>query len=113
MTFNNQRVLCEFSATEAIGQIVIWILLSIVTFGLAAFVAPYYLISSVLNSSYLLDQNGHKISKLIVKIKFSEVVGHAVIWILLTIVTLGLALFIYYTSVVKRVLNGVELEKLS
>lgn len=33
---------CEFTVGEAIGQLVIWVLLSIVTFGLALFVLPYY-----------------------------------------------------------------------
>lgn len=35
-----QKFKCEFTVGEAIGQLVIWILLSIITFGLALFVLP-------------------------------------------------------------------------
>ena len=37
----------------------------------------------------------------------AEVIGHALIWVILSIITLGLALILYQFSVMKRLLNAV------
>ncbi len=42
MTYQGHRLKCDFTVGEAIGQIIVWIILSIVTLGLALFVLPYY-----------------------------------------------------------------------
>jgi len=47
------------------------------------------------------------IGKSHVDVKFGDILGHALVWLLLTIVTLGLAYLIYWPAVIKRVLNGV------
>ena len=105
----NSRFQCDFGVAEAIGSFIIWILLTIVTLGLAAFVAPYYVLSGVLNKTWIIDENGQRLSRLRVNFTLAEIIGHAVIWILLTIVTLGLALLVYYYMVIKKVLNRTEI----
>ncbi|MFT5785601.1 MAG: hypothetical protein ACI9KK_000950 [Ascidiaceihabitans sp.] len=107
-----QKFKCEFTVGEAIGQLVIWILLSIITFGLALFVLPYYFLKAPLNRTYVVDRDGHKISKVYVEVGFMDILGHALIWLLLTIVTLGLAYLVYWPAVIKRLLNAVELKEL-
>lgn len=99
---------CEFSVAEAIGQLIIWILLSIVTLGLALFVLPYYFLKAPINRTYLTDRDGIKIGKLSVEVNFADILGHALVWLLLTIVTLGLAYLIYWPAVIKRLLNAVK-----
>jgi uncharacterized membrane protein YjgN (DUF898 family) len=103
------RFQCDFGVTEAIGSFIIWLLLTIVTFGLAAFVAPYYILSSIINKTSIVDANGQRLSQLKVNFTLAEIIGHAVIWVLLTIVTLGLALIVYYYMVMKKVLNRTEI----
>jgi uncharacterized membrane protein YjgN (DUF898 family) len=103
------RFQCDFGVAEAIGSFIIWILLTVVTFGLAAFVAPYYVLSSILNKTSIVDENGQRLSRLKVKFTLAEIIGHAVIWVLLAIVTLGLALVVYYYMVMKKVLNRTEI----
>lgn len=107
-----KRFKCEFSVGEAIGQLVIWILLSIVTLGLALFVLPYYFLKAPINRTYVLDADGSKIAKLHVEVSFVDVLGHALVWLLLSIVTLGLAYFIYWPSVIKRLMNAVQTTEL-
>lgn len=102
------RLKCEFGIADAIGSVVIWVLLSIVTLGLAAFVAPYYIYSAVVNRTLLIDQNGHRLGQLKVNFTLAEIVGHAVIWLLVSIVTLGLAVIIYYYMVLRKVLDRTE-----
>jgi len=98
---------CEFSVSEAIGQLVIWIILSVVTLGLALFVLPYYFLKGPINKTYVVDHNGNKFAKLHVDVNLSEIIGHMIVWILLTIVTLGLAYLVYWPAVMKKMLSGV------
>jgi hypothetical protein len=103
------RFQCDFGVAEAIGSFIIWLLLTIVTLGLASFVAPYYILSSIINKTSIVDANGQQLSQLKVNFTLAEIIGHAVIWVLLAIVTLGLALIIYYYMVMKKVLNRTEI----
>ena len=105
----NARFQCEFGVAEAIGSFIIWVLLTIVTLGLASFVAPYYILSSIINKTWIVDENGQRLSQLKVSFTLAEIIGHAVIWVLLTLVTLGLALIVYYYMVAKKVLNQTEI----
>ncbi len=99
---------CEFSVGEAIGQLVIWIILSIVTLGLALFVPPYYFVKAPINRTYIVDHEGAKLARLETNVVFVDILGHALVWLLLTVVTFGLAYLIYWPAVIKRVLNSVQ-----
>ena len=59
-------------------------------------------VSSIINKTWIVDANGQRLSQLNVNFTFAEIVGHAVIWLILVIVTLGLALIVYYYMVMKR-----------
>ncbi|TWF56551.1 DUF6693 family protein [Neorhizobium alkalisoli] len=96
---------CNFSVTEAIGSIIIWIILSIVTLGLALLIFPYYLNRAVLNKTEVLDAAGRPIGRLDCQFNLASSIGHVILWFLLIIVTLGLASFIYVYRVLRVVLN--------
>ena len=50
---------CDFSVGDAIGNVIIWVILLIVTLGLAAFVFPYYLPKAVIKrTAVLVDKGG-------------------------------------------------------
>jgi uncharacterized membrane protein YjgN (DUF898 family) len=102
---------CEFSVGEAIGQLVIWLLLSIITLGLALFVLPYYFLKAPINRTYVLDRDGAKIGKIHVDVSFTDILGHALVWLLLTIVTFGLAYLIYWPAVMKKLLNACVIQE--
>ena len=106
------RLSCSYSVSEGIGHVIVWVLLTIVTLGLALFVAPYYFLKAPINKTTVMDSSGRTVGRLKVDFSLSEIVGHAVIWVLLTIVTLGLALILYQFSVIKRVLNAVVIQEL-
>ena len=107
MTYLGYKLKCEFSVGEAIGQLIIWVLLAVVTLGLALFILPYYFIKAPINRTSLVDNQGRKVARLHVDVGFSEILGHALVWLLLTIITLGLAYLVYWPAVIKRVLNAV------
>lgn len=104
---------CEYSVGEAIGQLVIWLIISVLTLGLALFVLPYYFLKGPLNKTYVVDPNGDKLARLRVETNLGEIIGHAIIWLLLTIVTLGLAYLVYWPAVMKKMLSGVTYQELA
>lgn len=107
-----KRLVCEFTVAEAIGQIVLWLILIFITLGLAAFVLPYYFIKAPLNRTFVCDSDGHKVARLSVEVHFGDILGHALVWLLLTIITFGLAYLVYWPAVIKRLLNAVKMVEL-
>ncbi len=110
MTFNGNRLQCDYTVGEAIGQLIIWLILVVLTLGLAAFILPYYFLKAPINRTSLIDRDGAIVGRLHVDVDFVDIVGHALVWLLLTVLTLGLAYLIYWPSVVKRLLNGVVIK---
>ena len=100
------KLKCDFGIGDSIGHVIIWLLLTIVTLGLALFVFPYYFTRAIINKTSVLDDDGISIiGKLKCDISLGGVIGNAFIWLLLTIVTLGLAYIIYFYHVVRIVLS--------
>lgn len=104
------RLKCSFSVVEAIGSVILWIVLTIVTLGLALIVFPYYLNRAVLNKTELLDGAGRPIARLNCTFSIGHSVGHVIIWAILIVVTLGLASFLYVYRVLRVVLNETRVE---
>ena len=104
------RLKCSFSITEAIGSVVLWIILTIITLGLALIVFPYYINRAVLNKTALLDGSGRAIGRLNCTFNIGHSIGHVILWAILIIVTLGLASFLYVYRVIRVVLNETRVE---
>ena len=104
------RLSCDFSVSEGIGTVILWVLISIVTLGLGLFVMPHYLLKAPINRTSLIGPSGEVVGRLHVDVDLASIIGHAIIWVLLTIVTLGLALIVYQFAVMKRLLNGVTIQ---
>ncbi len=125
----------DVSIVDIIGNFIIWIILTIVTLGLAMFVYFYYYNRFVINNTFVVDRDGKEIGKLkcelsvgqaighcilwmlliIVTLGFLSVgqaIGHSIIWMLLTIVALGLGfgLFLYFYKIIAFILNKTEIE---
>lgn len=112
MYYNGFKLKCDFGTAEAIGQLLIWLVLVIVTFGLALFVMPYYLLKAPMNRTVLVDDSGRAVGRLHVDVHLGNIFGHALLWLILSVLTLGLAYFLYWQSVMKRLLNGIVVQPL-
>lgn len=97
---------CEFQLLEALGLILLWILLSIITFGFGAVIAPYYLAKAPLNQTFLVDQHGGKLARVHVDFNLGQIIGHAVVWFILSIFTFGIAYIFYWFAVVRKLINS-------
>lgn len=104
------RLRCDFGIAESIGQVIIWILLTIVTLGLALMIFPYYFNKAVLNRTEVIDANGTAIGRLNCSFNLASSIGHVIIWILLILVTFGLAGFLYAYRVIRVLLNETRIE---
>jgi hypothetical protein len=103
------KLKCEFNLLESIGYLILWALICIITLGLGLFVAPYYFYKAFLNKSWICNARGEKIYRLNCEINIMEMIGHIVMWIIITILTLGLGLIFYYFSTLKSCLNKTTL----
>jgi Bacterial protein of unknown function (DUF898) len=103
------RLICEFNLLESIGYLILWALICIITLGIGLFVAPYYFYKAFLNKSWICNARGEKIYRLHCEINIMEMIGHIILWILITIVTLGIGLIFYYFSTLKSCLNKTTL----
>jgi uncharacterized membrane protein YjgN (DUF898 family) len=104
------RLRCSFSTVEALGTVIVWAILTICTLGLALIVFPYYMNKAVLNKTELLDASGRAIGRFNCTFNLGHSVGHVILWVLLIIITLGLASFLYMYRVVRVVLNETQIE---
>lgn len=104
------RLQCSFSIVEAIGSAILWIILTIVTLGLALIVFPYYLNRAVLNKTELMDGSGRPTGRLNCTFNIGHSIGHVLIWAILIIITLGLAGLLYVYRVIRVVLNETRVE---
>jgi hypothetical protein len=103
------RFRCEFGLVETIGQVIFWLLLSIVTVGLALLVFPYYFNKVVLNRTEVLDSSGRAIGRLDCQFNIGSSIGHLIIWILLILVTFGIAAFFYAYRILRVLLNDTRI----
>lgn len=104
------RLRCDFSIGESIGHVIIWILLTICTLGLALLVFPYYLNRAVLNRTEVLDLQGRPIGRLRCEFNLASSIGHVVIWAILILITFGIAAFFYAYRIMRVILNDTSIE---
>ena len=101
---------CEFELFEAFVLVILWIIISVVTFGLGAFIMPYYLAKAPINKTYVVDASGQKIGRLFVDFDLGQIVVHAIVWLLLSFVTFGIAYIVYWFAVFRKLLNAAVVE---
>lgn len=106
------RMRSDFTIAEALGQVVIWILLGIITLGLALFVFPYYVEKVVLNRIHIVNARGERVGRVRCEVNLGQAIGHAIIWAILSILTLGIAGLIYAYKLTSYTLDNTTIEPL-
>ena len=93
------RLKVELGMGEIIGHALIWLLISVVTVGIGLFFYPYSLAKTVLNSVYILDGNDRRIGRFQCELSLSSQVGHIIIWLIISVLTLGIGYIFYLYKV--------------
>ncbi len=104
------RLQCRFSNVDALGYMILWFVLTVITLGLALLVFPYYLNISVLNRTEVVDGSGRAIGRLNCRFGVGSAIGNLILWGILILVTCGLASFLYVYRVLRVVLNETTVE---
>ena len=96
----------DFSMSDVIGHIVMWIILTIITFGIAAVFWPYSAAKLIINSLSLKDFSGNKIANIKTNLDIGQQLGPIVLWALIIIVTMGLAYPFYVFGVARKAFDN-------
>jgi uncharacterized membrane protein YjgN (DUF898 family) len=98
----NGRCDCDLSMAECIGHAVLWIIISVLTLGIGAFIYPYALARFVVSRTYVVS-GGRRVGRLQCDLDLGSQLGHLILWIILAVITFGLAYVVYLYRVGKLV----------
>ncbi len=93
--FQNLQLKSELGAFDVLGHLVVWLLLTLVTLGLALFVFPYYMQRFIISKTYAYDGNGKKVGRLVCTIDLASIIGNIILWAIISIVTLGIGYLVF------------------
>lgn len=86
---------CEYSLLSAILYIILWVIISALTLGLGLYFATYYFYRAIINKTYVVNANGERIGRLQCELGLGGMFGHILLWIVITVLTLGIGLIFY------------------
>lgn len=95
----------DLSTGDIFGHMLLWVLLGVVTCGIALFLFPYSMGSLVINATTLHDEQGRPLGRLRCTRGTGNNIGHALLWWFFSVVTLGIAGFFYAYRVASDLLN--------
>lgn len=98
------HIKADISIGNILGHTLLWIVLSIVTLGLAAFFYPYAFAALVINRCQIVDSQG-RVSRLHCELSLGGQIWHVLVWAVLSVITFGIAFFFYLFKVWNVVLN--------
>jgi len=93
--FQNLQLKSELGFMDVIGHMIVWVLLSIVTLGLALFVFPYYMQRFIISKTYAYDGEGKRVGRLVCTIDLASIIGKIILWAIISIVTLGIGYLVF------------------
>ncbi len=103
------RLRVHWTMGDIILYALLWLLLIGITLGIAAFFAPYAWAAKILNGCEVYDRNRQVVGVLKVDLSMSDRIVHIILWILLTLITFGIAAPIYYFGVARTVIDNTQI----
>ena len=103
------NIKANVSTLDILGHLVLWIFITLITFGIGLFFFAYSFSKFIINRSELIDQNGVS-HKLTCNVDLYGSIGHIFLWIIITVLTLGLGYVFYFYKVWNYSLNHTTIE---
>lgn len=103
------KVKADLSILDIIGHLIVWVVLSIITLGIALFFFPYSFSRFVINRTSVVDAAGVE-RKMVCDINLFSNIGHIILWILISLVTFGLGYIFYFYRVWNYALNNSRID---
>ena len=104
------NIKADLSILDIIGHLLIWVLLTIITFGIALFFFPYSFARFVINRTSVVDNATGVERKMVCDINIFSNVGHIILWMVISFLTLGLGYIFYFYRVGNYALNNSRLQ---
>lgn len=98
------KIQANIGTFDILGHLVIWLILTFITFGIALFFYPYSFAKFILDRSEFIDDNGVA-RKMSCQTDLFGNVGHVILWILITFITFGIGYVFYFYKVWNYSLN--------
>lgn len=99
------KIKANVRALDIFVHLVIWFLLSLITLGIALFFFPYSFAKFIINRSELIDDNG-VVRQLQCNTDMWGNIGHILIWMIISLITLGFGYAFYFYKVWNYSLNS-------
>lgn len=103
------RLKANIGILDILGHLIIWLVLSLITLGIALFFFPYSFSKFIINRTSMIDENGAE-RKMNCDIDLFGNLGHVILWILITIITLGIGYIFYFYRVWNYALNHTDVK---
>ena len=103
------RIKADVGTVDILGHLIVWIILILITLGIAAFFFPYSFSKFIITRSQLLDENGSP-RQLVCHIDIFGNIGHVILWIIISILTLGIGYAFYLYKIWNYCLNNTTIE---
>lgn len=100
------NIKANLSIFDIIGHLLLWLVLSILTLGVALFFFPYSFARFVINRTSVVDQTTGAERKMVCDINIFSNIGHIILWILISLVTFGIGYIFYVYRVWNYALNN-------
>ena len=104
------NIKADLSILDIIGHLLIWVLLTIITFGIALFFFPYSFGLFEINRTSVVDNATGVERKMVCDINIFSNVGHIILWMVISFLTLGLGYIFYFYRVWNYALNNSRLQ---
>ena len=103
------KIQANVSTIDILGHLILWLVLIILTLGIAAFFFPYSFCKFIINRSQLIDGNG-SYRKMKCHTDMFGNIGHVILWIIITLITFGIGYAFYFYKVWNYSLNNTVIE---
>ncbi|WP_367120560.1 DUF6693 family protein [Natronospirillum sp.] len=103
------RLKADIGIFDILGHLIIWLILVVITLGIAIFFVPYSFSKFIINRTMLVDHNGVERTMRCNIDMFSNI-GHIILWIIISILTFGIGYIFYFYRVWNYALNNTTVE---
>ncbi|AIL31935.1 DUF6693 family protein [Basilea psittacipulmonis] len=112
LSLNGLKLKSDLSVAEILGHFILWFFIILCTFGIGSILFPFYMNKFILNHTTVIDKNTKEVKgHLRCELTLAPIVGTIVIYLLLTLVTLGIAYFVYLYKITTLALDATKIEQ--
>ena len=103
------RIQADVGTLDILGHLILWFIITLITFGIGAFFFAYSFSKFIINRSELIDDQGVS-RRMSCNTDVFGNIGHVILWIIISIITFGLGYAFYFYKVWNYSLNNTTID---